>query len=108
MLCWSRTRMRPSMAREERRKRRRSQRRFDTQKVAGWRPVMIWTCFAFVALSLIVDSSYSSQISIKLSNQYLKGKMRKEETSMARPMGRLMPKKKMCMLLSSSKELVWT
>ena len=109
MLCWSRTRMRPSMAREERRKRRRSQRRFDTQKVAGWRPVMIWTCFAFVALSLIVDS-YSSQISIKLSNQYLKGKMRKEETSMARPMGRLMPNAKMtkmCML-SSSKDLVWT
>ena len=41
------------MAKEERRKRRRSQRRLDAQKVAGWRPVMIWTCFALVALSLI-------------------------------------------------------
>ena len=35
VLCWSRMRMRPSMAREERRKRRRSQSRLDAQKVAG-------------------------------------------------------------------------
>ena len=38
---------------EERRKRRRSQSRLDAQKVAGCRPVMICTCFALVALSLI-------------------------------------------------------
>ena len=53
VLCWSRMRMRPSMAREERRKRRRSQSRLDAQKVAGCSPVMICTCFALVALSLI-------------------------------------------------------
>ena len=92
VLCWSRMRMRPSMAREERRKRRRSQSRLDAQKVAGCRPVMICTCFALVALSLIGVVFILFSLSHVIIIKYLKGKMGKDDTSMASPKGRVIPK----------------